>query len=215
MLKGAKMPLELASITMSYGRFVDHTILPAPIYAAYMSQLVKWGFDLKPLQYGDITNKAYGVYRIGTEPIHMLEWFSTLQVLRYTYESPDLISRWYNWTLKWPDFDPWILFMIAHREHAGHSLISPVFETYVNPKTVLNNLRQDTNNVLPWNSTLFTPQERLGTLFSKWGGHNACSFMGHTVDIGVEKEYAILDAQKQGVPRANESAAPGPTHPAG
>ena len=218
-LKGAKLPGEVNAVTFVYGAYVNHAELPEPIYGGYIKQLMGWGFDLKFPSYSNYLNKSYGVYRVLSElKIHMLEWFSTLQVLRYTYESPHIINKWYEWTLKWPHFDPWILFMIVHRGHTGHSLISPMFADYVNPKTVLNQLRRDTEHVLPWDCKLLYPSETLGTLFSKWGGHNGAGYYSLPLPwdaVDVEKEYKALDAQKQGVENADESPVAGPAHPAG
>ena len=214
-LKGTKLPAELDAVTFDYGTYVNYTELHQPLYALYIKQLMSWGFDLKFYDYADTSSKVYGHYRVSIDQkIHMLEWFATLQVLRYTYESPDLISRWYNWTLKWPQFDPWILFMIAHRDHSGHSLISQMFTHYVNPVEVLMGLRQDIEHVLPWDCALLSPSTRLGTLFSKWGGGQD-GYSSYPRVIDVEAEYKVLDAQKKGIPNADESAAARSAHPTG
>lgn len=103
---------------------------------AYVTWLGTIGFDV------DCTKP----YVVETDNVNYQQWFSTMVVLRYMWEAPQLVKNWYDgvYHVTAPKEDKWRWFLACHAKHPGHCLIaSPLtMREVVDPVRLNTELKQ-------------------------------------------------------------------------
>lgn len=73
-------------------------------------------------------------------------WTSHVCVLRYMWEYPNFVANWQTWCDKYPEWDPWVIFVVCHLDegeyNSNHSIMHSNMRVCPNPKETLAKLKE-------------------------------------------------------------------------